>query len=193
MSSGSVAFVATSGTIGSIRSDLLLVELAEGSKPLSKLYKGSDFLYPDENLASSINSCGKGKVAGIYFNAGTAYTEYKTPVIRDFLSETIAALFPDKLVEITGSHLVHVAVNELNGKMIVNLINVAGEHTNQSALGYDEVPPLQDITVSLRTPVKPSKIMLQPEGKELQVHYVNGKLTILIPELKIHAMLEVIQ
>lgn len=190
--SGSEAFIQASGKIGSIRSDLLLVELAEGSKPLSRFYKGSDFIYPDETIAASINSYGKGKVAGIYFNAGTAYTEYKTPVIRDFLDETIRELFPDKLVEVTGSHLVHVAVNTLNAKTYVNLINVAGEHTNQGALGYDEVPPLQNITVSIRTQLKPSGILLQPGGTAMEFSYANGRSTLLIPELPLHVVLEVI-
>ncbi len=191
-SSGSEAFIAASGKIGSIRSDLLVVELAEGGKPLSRFYQGSDFNDPDTTIAASINSFGKGQVAGIYFNAGTAYTEYKTPVIRDFLDEIIRELFPAKLVEVTGSHLVHVAVNTVKGKMVVNLINVAGEHTNQSALGYDEVPPLQNLSVTIRTPERPSGIFLQPGGKELEFSWADGLSTLLIAELPLHIILEVI-
>lgn len=191
-SSRSEAFVAAHGKIGSVRSDLLQVNLTQNCKTLSVFYKGSDFNYPDKNTASSLNQAGKGKVAGIYFNAGTAYSEYKTPVIRDLLSETLQELTRDRLVDVAGSHLVHVSVNRLNNRLYVNLINVAGEHTNQSALGYDVVPPLKDIAISIRTTAKPAGIILQPEGRNLPFSYTNGRSTVLVPELPLHSVLEVI-
>lgn len=134
---------------------------------------------------------GKGKIAAIYFNAGTAYSQYKTPVIRDFIAETIAQLSPEKMVEVTGSHLVHVAVNKLNGKTYINLINVAGEHTNQAAIAYDQVPALTDLTVSVKTSAKPAKIVMQPEGKEMRFTWSYGKSTVLVPKLEIHSILEI--
>jgi len=188
----SEGFIAASARIGAIRSDLLSVKLSDDAKPLSVYYKGSDFRYPSDEISSSINTYGKGKIAGIYFNAGTAYTESKTPVIRDFLGETIQQLFSDKMVEITGSHLVHVVVNTANGRLYVNLINVSGEHTNQTALAYDEVPSIQNINVSIRSDVKPSRILLQPGNKSLEFVYKNGRSALIIPELALHNIIEVI-
>jgi hypothetical protein len=190
--SRSEAFIMARGKIGSVRSERLRVNLAQNCKTLSVFYQGSDFNYPDTNIASSLNQVEKGKVAGIYFNAGTAYTEYKTPVIRDFLLETLQELMPDKLVEVTGSHLVHMSVNRMKGRLYVNLINTAGEHTNQNALGYDEVPPLKDITVSIRTTERPVGIVLQPDGRTLPFSYSNGRSTVLVTELPLHSVLEVI-
>ncbi len=148
--------------------------------------------YPSDEISSSINAYGKGKIAAIYFNAGSAYTEFKTPVIRDFLDETIQQLFANKIVEVTGSHLVHVAINSANGKLYVNLINVSGEHTNQNALAYDEVPPIHNISVSIRTDAKPSRILLQPGNKALEFIYENGRSNLIVPELQIHNIIEVI-
>ncbi len=148
--------------------------------------------YPSDEISSSVNSYGKGRIAGIYFNAGTAYTEFKTPVIRDFLSEIIQQLFPEKMVEVTGSHLVHMAVNSANGRMYVNLINVSGEHTNQNALGYDEVPPVNTISVSIRSDAKPSRILFQPGNKDMEFTYGNGHSRVVVPELELHNIIEVI-
>jgi hypothetical protein len=189
----SEAFILASGRIGAVKSDLLSVKLSDGARPLSVFYKGSDMQYPSGEISSSINSYGKGKIAGIYFNAGSAYTEFKTPVIRDFLDETVRQLFADKLVEVTGSHLVHLAVNKANGRMYVNLINVSGEHTNQNALAYDEVPPIHDIKVAIRTDAKPSRILLQPGNKVLEFTYKSGRSSLTIPELPLHNIIEVIQ
>jgi hypothetical protein len=138
-----------------------------------------------------MNNYGKGKIAAVYFNAGTAYNEYKTFVIRDFVNEIVNQLMPEKIAEVTGSHLVHVAVNRLNGKLYINLINAAGNHQSQNTIGYDEVPLLKDIQISLRSKNKPESIILQPEGKKLSFQYLKGRSILLLPELKLHSILEI--
>ena len=52
---------------------------------------------------------------------------------------------------------------------------------------------LKDLTISIKTVQKPGKILLQPEGRELKVDYLNGVSRVIIPEIKIHSILEVIQ
>lgn len=185
-------FFATGNKIGAIRSALDSVEINPGVKVLSTYYNGSDFRSKGNMIALSLNNVGKGTVAGVYFNAGSEYLDYKSPVLRDYINSLINDLFPDPLVRVTGSHLVHVTVNKLNNKMYVNLVNIAGEHTNQNAIGYDEIPSLKDLTVSINTVEKPAKIIMQPEGLELNVDFQNGVSTVVVPELKIHSILEVI-
>jgi hypothetical protein len=185
-------FIAASGRIGAIRSPYARVELMPGAEVVSAFYNGSDFRDKGNIIASSVNKVGKGKVTAIYFNAGSAYLEYKSPVLRDYISQHITDMFPGQMVKVAGSHLVHVAVNQLNGKMYVNLVNVAGEHTNQTAIGYDEIPSVKDLTVHINTVNKPTKILLQPEGRELAVDFQKGISKVLVPELPIHSILEVI-
>ena len=184
-------YISAASRLGCVSSKILEVELNSDTKVISMFYGSNDYRDPSKTIASSMKQVGKGKIAAIYFNAGTAYSQYKTPVIRDFIAETIAQLSPEKMVEVTGSQLVHLTVNKLNGKRYINLINVAGEHTNQSAIAYDQVPPLTDLTVSLKTSAKPAKIVLQPEGKEMQFTWSDGKSTVLIPKLEIHSILEI--
>jgi hypothetical protein len=185
-------FFATGNKIGGIRSSLDSIEVNPGVKVLSTFYSGSDFRDKGNMIASSENKVGKGTVAGVFFNAGSEYLDYKSPVLRDYISSLINDLFPNQLVKVSGSHLVHVTVNKLNNKMYVNLVNIAGEHTNQNAIGYDEIPPLKDLTIGINTVQKPAKIVLQPEGQELMIDFKNGVSTVIVPELKIHALLEVI-
>jgi hypothetical protein len=185
-------FFAAGNKIGAIRSSLDSVEVNPGVNILSTFYKGSDFRYKGNMIASSVNSIGKGKITGVYFNAGSEYLDYKSPVLRDYISSSINDLFPEQLVKVSGSHLLHVTVNKLNGRMYVNLINIAGEHTNQKAIGYDEIPSLKELTISINTVQKPAKIVLQPEGREMKVDFQNGVSKVLVSELNIHSILEVI-
>jgi hypothetical protein len=185
-------FIADGNKIGAISSSLDSVEVNPGINVLSTFYNGSDFRSKSNMIASSLNKVGKGSVAGIYFNAGTEYGKYKSPVLRDYVSRLIDELFPDQMVKVSGSHLVHVTVNKLNNTMYVNLVNIAGEHTNQKAIGYDEIPLLKDLTISITSVQKPGKIVLQPGGRELKVDFKNGISTVIIPELKIHSILEIL-
>jgi len=185
-------FISAANRLGCISSKIRAVELNSDCKIISTFYTGNDYRDQSKIVASSIRKVGKGKIAAIYFNAGTAYSQYKTPVIRDFIAETIDMLSPEKMVEMSGSHLVHVAVNKLNGKTMINLINVAGEHTNQAAIAYDQVPALTDLTVNIKSATKPSKIVLQPEGKTMQFSWSNGESSVIIPKLEIHSILEIV-
>jgi hypothetical protein len=185
------AFITAGGKIGSVKSELLKVRLEENAKILSVFYKGSDFMYPENYASSSVNLLGKGKIAAIYFNTGSSYTEYKTFVIRDFVNETINNLFTDKIVEISGSRLLHVAINMLNDRMHINLINVGGNHSGQNTIGYDEVPSLKEIEVAIKTDSRPRYIKLQPEGKKLKYKYSDGRYIVKIPEIALHSILEV--
>lgn len=185
-------FIVSADRIGAIRSAIDSVELNTGVNATSTFYKGSDFRSIGTMVASSVNTLGKGRIAGVYFNAGSGYNEYKSPVLRDFINNRISELFRDQLVNVTGSHLLHVTVNELNGRMFVNLVNVSGEHTNQNAIGYDEIPSLKDLMVRINTKQKPAEILLQPGGYVLEVDFQNGISKVIIPDLMIHSILEVI-
>jgi hypothetical protein len=185
-------FIATSDRIGAIRSAIISVELRPGAKTISTFYTGSDFRLRGNIVASSENALGKGKITAIYFNAGSVYKEYKSPVLRDFIGNHINSLFPKPLVKVTGSHLVHVTLNRLNDRKYVNLVNITGEHTNPNAIGYDEIPSLKNLKVNIRTEIKPSKILLQPGNKILDFEYQNGNSEVLIPEISIHSILEII-
>jgi hypothetical protein len=186
------AFIAANQKIGSFRSALVSVGLMPEAKVTSNFYNGSDFVDKSTKIASSVNQMGKGFIAAVYFNAGSSYLEYKSPVLRDFIGNRIAELFSYPMVNVSGSRLVHIAVNQLNSKMYVNLINVAGEHTNQAAIGYDEIPSIKDLSVSIKTLKKPSKIVLQPEGRELKFDHQNGTSKLKISNLAIHSILEIV-
>ncbi|NSW95900.1 MAG: hypothetical protein HPY62_14415, partial [Bacteroidales bacterium] len=186
-----ILYISIPGRIGSVRSEVLDVKLEEGARPLSFFYRGSDFRERDETISASVSKSGNGLIAGIYFNAGTSYIEYKTPVIRDFIEGVIKELNPVFMTSVKGSDLVHVAVNRLNGRLYVNLINTAGEHTNQSAIGYDEIPALHNLRISIMADTKPSFVRLQPGGENIIFDYEKGRVSFSIPVLDLHSIIEI--
>lgn len=186
-------FIAEGNKLGGIGTSAVSIELLPGAQAFSTFYNSSDFKDKGKIISASVNRFGKGKVAGVYFNAGTTYLDYKSHVLRDFISARIGELFPNPIVRITGSHLVHVMANQINDKMFVDLVNVGGDHANPKAIGFDEIPALQNLTVQIITPEKPSRIILQPEGRVLDIDFKNGVSKVVVPELAIYSILEVIK
>ena len=67
-------------------------------------------------------------------------------------------LFPNPIVEVKGSKLVHVTVNGLNNKLAINLINAGGNYNSDKVYTYDELPPITDLSLKIRLPQKPLKL-----------------------------------
>lgn len=186
----SQAYLGYDARFATLNSDLRVIELNEGSHLFGSVYPSRDFRYSEGPFAA-ISNCGKGKLACVYADLGAAYLTSTSPVIRDFLSGIVRELFPSPLVTIKGSHKVHVVPAMKNGKLMINLINTSGDHANLNYEGFDEIPPLQNIEVSVKLEKKPQSAMLQPEGKKLTVEYIKGKAVFRIPELKIHRVIEI--
>ncbi len=185
-------FIAAGNRIGAIRSAYAKVTLGNDSEVISTYFKGSDFSQKGDIIASSAKNVGKGKITAIYFNAGSAYTEYKSHILRDYISQHIESMYSEPIVKVSGSNLIHIAVNKLNDRIYVNLINASGDHNTKSVIGYDEIPVLKDLKVEIKTSAQPKKIILQPDGRELAVNFSNGVSKVMIPELQIHSVLELI-
>ena len=98
-------------------------------------------------------------------------------------------LFPEPMVEVASSPYVDVSLRTLNGKLQVHLVNTSGDHRNTPI--FDSIDPVTDIEVALRLPDKPSRIVCQPEGKELRFKYKGGKAIFKVPSLEIYSIIEV--
>jgi hypothetical protein len=173
-----------------LKSNYRPVELSGEDKLFASVYSAADFRLA-AGPAATITNYGKGKIACVYADLGNTYRMSNSFVIRDFLSGIVKVLCPFPLVEIKGSHHVHLVPVKKDGKLMINLINTSGDHSNPNYAGFDEIPPLKDLEVSVMLGTKPQSVILQPEGKRLKFDFDNGKAKFIIPELKIHNIIEV--
>ncbi|HWB54826.1 MAG TPA: hypothetical protein VG722_11560, partial [Tepidisphaeraceae bacterium] len=164
------------------------LKLGKTAKPFGKLYAQNDFVGPHQPPAS-ITRLGKGKIAAIYFNLGEQYRIGANAVTRAFLQSIVRELFAAPMVEVTGSRYVDVAVNKINGKLAINLVNTAGPHADARVLVFDEIPPVGPLQISSRSDRKPARVTLRPEGKSLKFLYTKGKILLTLPILHIHSVI----
>ena len=108
--------------------------------------------------------------------------------IRARVNVLVNELFPEPMVEVASSPYVDVSLRTLSGKLQVHLVNTSGDHRNAPII--ETIDPVQKLEVTVRCPEKPSKIVCQPDGKELKFKYKNGKATFKIPSLEIYDIVE---
>jgi len=161
------------------------VKLSAMAQPYGKINSDNDLVSPLQP-AASITSYGRGKIAATYINLGERYKNSATTVARNFLNDLVRKLFPDPLVEVTGSHYVDVIPTHINGKLALNLVNTAGPHSDSTCNVHDDIPPVGPLHITIRYSKKPQKVTLQPAGEPLSFQYQNGKISLNLPLLKIY-------
>ena len=75
---------------------------------------------------------------------------------------------------------------------MLQLVNGNGNHNNASCATEDFIPPVVDITLSVKCEAPPKKLILQPEGRELAFEYKDGRVYFDIDRVYIHNVVEFI-
>jgi len=103
------------------------------------------------------------------------------------LLQRVRELFPEPMVEVSGSHGVDVCVARNHGKLLVNLVNTSGPHRTQSII--EAIPSVGALTVTIRHAKKPVKVTLEPAGQPLPFTYRDGKIQLTVPQVSIHEII----
>ena len=164
------------------------MRLGPNAAPLGKLHQTNDPASPWQP-AASIAKLGRGRIAATYFTLGQAYCSEPSEGARRFLNDLVRQVFPDPLVEVSGSSDVDVCVARHHGRLLVNLVNTAGPHRTQPIL--QSIPPVGPLTVTIRSAARPAKVALEPGGRPLAFEYRDGSLRLTVPQVAIHEIVAV--
>jgi hypothetical protein len=192
-----LAALSYGGWIAGLNTPVQQVEPGNSAKPFGKLYDlGLGYIGVNDTAgpswtAATITPFGQGKIAAAWLNLGERYMNNATPTARDFLEGLVRDLFPNPVVEISGSHTVDVSVARKNGRLMVNLVNTAGPHSNSVVNVFDEIPPVGPLTVSIRSDQKPRNVIVQPGARKIAWDYTGGKVRLTLPKLEIHDIIVV--
>jgi len=180
------------GVMAGVRSTWRRAVPGRSAKVIGRLYP-KDKPEGKPEVAASVARFGKGRIAATYLNLGEAYVNSKTALFRDFIATLVRELFPEPMVEVQGSHFVDVAVNRINGKLAINLVNTAGPHHDPNIYTFDEVPPVGPLAITIRLPKRPKRITVEPAGTDIAYRFSNGAVRLELPRLEIHDIVVVEQ
>jgi len=166
------------------------VQLDANARPVGKLHVSDD---PGSaaQAAASITPLGKGKIAATYFSFSRGYLAHRSPQAKAFLNDLARKLFPTPKVEVRGSSHVDVSVNRLKEKLTVNLVNTSGAHWDRANPLFDSIAPVGPLSVTIRTPGKPSKVTLEPGAQTVPFEYRDKQIHLTVPALEIHRVIVV--
>jgi hypothetical protein len=135
----------------------------------------------------AIRAFGSGKIGCLPVDLGEEYEETGSESLRKSLNNIVRTLFPNPLVEVSGSPWVDVSVSQLNGKQTVHLVNTSGNH--KAAGIIEQIAPVKNLRLTIRSDRKPSRITLQPAGKVCDFTYADGKVHLKVDTLEIYDIL----
>jgi hypothetical protein len=163
----------------------------EGTQIIGGVYKTDDFRFPAGYPVATIASLGKGKIAGVYMDMGEAYYSYQASGYSKIMNEVIRNMFLNPLVQVKGSDYIHSAINRKDGKWYIHIINTAGSHFNSKVYEYDNIPATGDLQIEICQDKPVKKVLLQPEGKQLDFVREKGKYIVTVPSVKVRSIIEV--
>jgi hypothetical protein len=157
--------------------------------------KGAGSIYPtrdtrkDGQIAATISSFGKGKVAAVYGPVASIYFRSHHPWLREFIGGLATELFPDPAVRVDGPYCLDVSLRTTrDGKLAVHLLNTVSMPLPDRYSFTDFIPPLENIRLTIKVAARPKSVTWVPEGGTLDWSWSEGRLAVTVSRLRIHGI-----
>jgi hypothetical protein len=135
-----------------------------------------------------MHSVGKGKLGVLPIAVGAEYEKNSDESLRNRVAAAVRALFPNPLVEVSGSPWVDVSISKLKDMRLVHLVNSSGDHKGAGIM--EKIDPVGPLRVTIRCDEVPSAITLQPAGKRCEFASTkDGKVIVDVDSVKIYDIL----
>ncbi|MBL9138504.1 MAG: alpha-L-fucosidase [Verrucomicrobiales bacterium] len=134
---------------------------------------------------------GKGQVAATLFSFSRGYLAGRSSPMRTTLMGLVRELFPNPMVRITRGGEVDLTVNQVKGKLAVNLVNTSGAHWDQMTTLIETLPTVGPIDLEIRREQRPSAVRLEPAGGSLPFEHRDGVVHVTVPQVEVHAIVTV--
>ena len=163
---------------------------AQPAEIVANCYRAPDSRKNSLPLAVRV-SCGKGIAVVCPGPLASSYAIAGSPILRGAGREILASLHRP-MVRLEGDYPeVEVVVRRKNGEMLVHLIHTAGAPVTGAFRHLGVVPNTGPVRFKMQLGSKPSRVVLEPEGKVLKGEYFDGEWRGELPDLHIHAILRV--
>ena len=146
---------------------------------------------PDEQFPAVVI---KNNIAYIGWDIFTAYANHGHLCFKEIFTHVLNKLMGDDFTvnaNIPDKAVVTYTRQEEEKRNILHLLfahtTVRGKNTEV----IEDTVPLYNVKCEIKTPAKPSRIALEPQGKELSFEYADGKAKFVVPEVDIHQIVAI--
>ncbi len=111
--------------------------------------------------------------------------------VDDSFPNIVKKAFAEPIVKVTGSRDVDVSPRTLNGRLSIHLVNTSGPHADAPDGGITQIEPVGPLKIAVRLDQTPKSIVMQPQGKPLDVSWADGRAMVTVPQLELYSILVV--
>ncbi len=115
----------------------------------------------------------KGTITAVFFDLGTSYYKMRSTTLRDFMNDVLYELY-NPMVKVNQRY-VDITLQPDGDDMIVNFVNINGEHADRSISTFDYIPKIYHLKVDVDLQGKYKNIYLPLEdNKKVDYEQKNG-------------------
>ncbi len=134
--------------------------------------------------AATSRRLGQGRIAALWMPLGRTYLNARCANVRQALAHLVRALAPDLLAELLTPATVDLTIQTKDGRIAVHLVNTAVPHASDRT--WTAPHPTPELTLLLRTPERPRRLRMEPEGASLSCRRHPEGWVCTIPPVEIH-------
>ncbi len=174
-------YISDFGALGAFETDILKADYT--MTPFGELYTENYFENDSIKEPSAyITNVEKGKMYSLRFDFSDAYKTNKTTAIKNWLRlllENTGISFP---IKVEGSSYIEVITTRKNNDLLINLVNLTGDHRFSNVRSYNEIIPLHNVKVTID---KTKEVYIEPDHIKLDCK------NIILDKLDIHSVVVV--
>ncbi len=145
---------------------------------------------PYSNRSSYPIAVRKGRVAYLAPEVFKAYREHSYYLYKAIVGRILDALLPEPMVKAKVPSAMEVSVNRQASptRLIAHLVNFQPQRRHINVEWIEELYPVRDVQLGVRTGYTPRKVYLVPQGKDIPFRMTGGYCQVTVPEVKAHQM-----
>jgi hypothetical protein len=116
------------------------------------------------------------------------YANHGNLACRWLVEKLLDRLLPEPLIRVKGPAMLEASVLRQGRRMIVHLLHYCPQRRTPTLDIVEDIVPLMDVEISLKTARKPGRVYLAPEQKALEFDYAPGRTRVVVPRMDGHAM-----
>ena len=137
--------------------------------------------------AYHLRQAGRGVICFLAIDLADFYAVNKSNVFRKFVKKLISDLGYQPDVQLSGTGFADLTVTEKNDSLIINLVNMAGEHNVPGVRSYGEIPPVGPVKMKISKSLNLKNIRSVTSDEMSVERDADGViLSVTLPRLEIH-------
>ncbi len=169
------------------------VELMPGTEVWLHALKHQDaHRDPADHPLATYRSVGRGGVLAVHASLFRTYYLGHYPLVRRLIKQLADRLHVPWRVTVSAPPSLEVILRRRGDQLLVHLLNRgAGEMLGPNRVVVEELPPISDVSVQVRTDRTPTRISQTPDDDPIEYSILDGVVRAKIGKVRIHTVLAI--